>query len=437
MSILCTGALGLAGNSSSSLDSLPGPDNITRAVLPNGIVVLVRSNFNSPSVVVSGYLQSGSLFDPNEKMGLADFTASALLRGTQRRNFQDIYDSLESVGANLSIEGSTHSIGFGGKALAEDLALLLELISEALRQPAFPEVQVERLRAQIMTRLAIRAQDTGEMATLAFDSLVYAKHPYRRSEEGYPETIQAISRDDLVEFHHQYLGPVGMVIAIVGAVEPQKAVDMVISVLGDWRNPDQPPPPELPPLTLLTKTQRQSVTIPGKYQADIVMGVAGPARLSPDYFAAVLGNNVLGQFGMMGRIGDVVREKAGLAYYAHSSLAGGLGPGPWTISAGVDPANIENAIQLIRQEVARFVSEPVDAEELSDSQANFIGRLPLTLETNGGVAGALLNLERYDLGLDYYRRYPDLVRGVTVEQVLETARAYLHPDRLAIGIAGP
>jgi zinc protease len=427
----------LAGNSSSSLDSLPGPDNITRAVLPNGIVVLVRSNFNSPSVVVSGYLQSGSLFDPNEKMGLADFTASALLRGTQRRNFQDIYDSLESVGANLSIEGSTHSIGFGGKALAEDLALLLELISEALRQPAFPEVQVERLRAQIMTRLAIRAQDTGEMATLAFDSLVYAKHPYRRSEEGYPETIQAISRDDLVEFHHQYLGPVGMVIAIVGAVEPQKAVDMVISVLGDWRNPDQPPPPELPPLTLLTKTQRQSVTIPGKYQADIVMGVAGPARLSPDYFAAVLGNNVLGQFGMMGRIGDVVREKAGLAYYAHSSLAGGLGPGPWTISAGVDPANIENAIQLIRQEVARFVSEPVDAEELSDSQANFIGRLPLTLETNGGVAGALLNLERYDLGLDYYRRYPDLVRGVTVEQVLETARAYLHPDRLAIGIAGP
>jgi zinc protease len=275
------------------------------------------------------------------------------------------------------------------------------------------------------------------MATLAFDSLVYAKHPYRRSEEGYPETIQAISRDDLVEFHHQYLGPVGMVIAIVGAVEPQKAVDMVISVLGDWRNPDQPPPPELPPLTLLTKTQRQSVTIPGKYQADIVMGVAGPARLSPDYFAAVLGNNVLGQFGMMGRIGDVVREKAGLAYYAHSSLAGGLGPGPWTISAGVDPANIENAIQLIRQEVARFVSEPVDAEELSDSQANFIGRLPLTLETNGGVAGALLNLERYDLGLDYYRRYPDLVRGVTVEQVLETARAYLHPDRLAIGIAGP
>lgn len=425
------------GNPSINHDSLPGPENITRAVLSNGIVILARANFNSPSVVVSGYLQCGSLFDPDEKMGLADFTATALLRGTQQRDFQEIYDSLESAGANLSIEGSTHSIGFGGKALAEDLGLLLRLISEALRQPVFPEVQVERLRTQIMTRLAIRAQDTGEMATLAFDSLVYANHPYRRSEEGYPETVQAIQRNDLVEFHRRYFGPAGMVIAIVGAVEPQKAVDMVSAVLGDWHNPEQPSPPELPAVTRLAETRRQMVAIPGKSQADIVMGVAGPARLSPDYFSAVLGNSVLGQFGMMGRIGDAVREKAGLAYYAHSSLAGGLGPGPWTISAGVDPANIEKTIQLIRQEVARFVSEPIEAEELSDSQANFIGRLPLTLETNGGVAGALLNLERYNLGLDYYRRYPDLVRSVTVDQVLETARTYLHPDRLAIGIAGP
>jgi zinc protease len=139
----------------------------------------------------------------------------------------------------------------------------------------------------------------------------------------------------------------------------------------------------------------------------------------------------------MGRIGDVVREKAGLAYYAHSSLSGGLGPGPWSVSAGVDPDHMDRAIELIRQEIARFVSEPVSAEELSDSQANFIGRLPLSLESNGGVAGALLNLERYHLGLDYYRRYTDLVKAVTVEHVLQAAQSYLHPDRLAIAVAGP
>jgi zinc protease len=167
------------------------------------------------------------------------------------------------------------------------------------------------------------------------------------------------------------------------------------------------------------------------------MGVAGPPRRSPDFIAASLGNSMLGQFGMMGRIGDAVREKAGLAYYAYSSLSGGMGPGPWSVSAGVDPAHVEEAMALIRQEVARFVREPVAPDELADSQANFIGRLPLTLESNSGVAGALLNLERYNLGLDYYRHYADIVQAVTVEEVLVAAQSYLHPDRLGIAIAGP
>ena len=427
----------LSTGPSSATASLPGPDNITRTRLANGITVLTRANFNSPSVVVSGYIQCGGLFESDEKLGLADFTAAALMRGTEARAFQDIYDALESVGANLSFEGSTHTTGFGGKALVEDLDLLLGLLADGLRRPVFPDSQVERLRAQILTRLAIRAQDTGEMASLIFDSIVYANHPYSRPEEGHPETVQMITRQDLVDFHQIQYGPAGMVIAVVGAIDPQQAVEKVAEVLGDWQNVQQPKPLPLPPLTPLSETRTERLSISGKYQADILVGRAGPVRRSPEYLSAVLGNSVLGQFGMMGRIGDVVREKAGLAYYAHSSLNGGLGPGPWTVSAGVDPVNIEKAIDLIRSEVRRFVSEPVAAEELADSQANFIGRLPLTLESNGGVAGALLNLERYDLGLDYYRRYPDLVRAVTVEQVLKTAQQYLDPDRLAIGIAGP
>ena len=145
-------------------------------------------------------------------------------------------------------------------------------------------------------------------------------------------------------------------------------------------------------------------------QTDIYMGASGPLRKAPEYLAASLGNSVLGQFGMMGRIGDVVREQSGLAYYAYSSLSAGVGPGSWEVSAGVNTANVDKAIDLIREEIERFVAEGVSAEELADSQANFIGRLPLSLESNMGVANALINIERYDLGLDYYRRYADLVR---------------------------
>jgi zinc protease len=421
---------------SKSTPALPGPDDIHRAQLQNGIALLSRANFNSPSVVISGYIQSGSLFDTDEKLGLADFTASALMRGSAQREFQQIYDALESCGASLSFSAGSHTAGFSGRSLVEDLPLLLGILSEVVCLPAFPIEQVEKLRAQLLTGLAIRAQDTAYMAALTFDQIVFAGHPYGRPEDGSPETIQAIRREDLADFHCRFYGPRGMVIAIVGAVEPQEAIEQVQRVLGDWENPEQPDAPPLPPLTPLKETVTRRVDIPGKSQSDLVIGASGPARRDPEYLPASLGNSVLGQFGMMGRIGDVVREKSGLAYYAYSSLNAGVGPGSWEISAGVNPDNIEKAADLIRGEIARFIEKGVTAEELSDSQANFVGRLPLSLESNAGVAGALLNIERFDLGLDYYRRFADLVRAITPEEVLQTARKFFHPDKLAIAIAG-
>ena len=418
------------------LNTLPGPDDITRTVLPNDMVVLARPNFNSPSVVLTGYLTAGSLFDPLDKLGLADFTAQALLRGTQQRSFQQLYDALETVGASLGIAGGAHTAGFTGRALAEDLGLLLDLLAETLTRPAFPEEQVERLRAQLLTGLAIRAQDTAEMSALAFDQLVYPDHPYSRPEDGYPETIQAIRRADLAAFHARHYGPRGLVIAVVGAVEPQQAVAQVAQALGGWQNPDQPDLPALPPTPALAGIVRQHVEIPAKMQTDLLIGASGPERRAPDYLASSLGNNILGQFGMYGRIGEVVREQAGLAYYAASSLTGGIGPGPWLVSAGVEPEKVEPALELIQAEIRRFVSEPVTEEELADSQANYTGRLPLSLESNLGVASALLNLERYELGLDYYRRYPGLVAAVTRQELLAAAQHYLDPRRLAIATAG-
>ena len=417
--------------------SLPGPQDITRRQLDNGLVVLSRANFNSPSVVVSGYLSVGGLSDPETKLGLAEFTAQSLLRGTQRYAFQELYNALESVGASLGFGGGTHTTSFGGTALVEDLDLLLDILSQAILQPVFPVEQVERLRAQFLTSLAIRAQDTARMASMAFDRLVYAGHPYSRPEDGFPETIQAIGWPDLLDFHRLGYGPRGTVIALVGAIEPQQAVEKIDRILGGWRNPDQIAVPVLPPLQPLTGVITDSVTISGKSQADLVIGAAGPNRKADDYLAASLGNNILGQFGLMGRIGEVLREKAGLAYYADSNLGGGVGPGPWTISAGIDPVNSERAIDLIRSEIRRFTEQPVTADELADSSAHYVGRLPLSLESNAGVASALLALERYDLGLEYYQRYPGLVQSVTREDILAAARHYLDPDRLAIALAGP
>jgi len=417
--------------------ALPGPNDIYREVLPNGITILTRSNFNSPSVVISGYFGAGALLDSDEKLGLADFVTSALMRGTKKRTFDKIYNDLEAVGASLGFSSGVHRSGFSGRSLAEDLPLLLGLLSEALIEPSFPKVEMEKLRAQIMTGLAIRAQDTSDMASMLFDEILFKGHPYGRPEDGHPETIKRITRADLVKFHREYYGPRELVIVIVGAVKPEEAVRQVKRALGGWQVKGQREAPEMPPLKLLKQTVSKSHRIAGKSQSDVVIGTNGPRRKDSEFMPALIGNNILGQFGMMGRIGEVVREKSGLAYYAGSSLNAGIGPGSWEVSAGVNPQNVKKASGLIISELKRFVDEGVTADELADTQANFIGRLPLSLESNGGVANALLNIERHNLGLDYYRRYEGLVREVTREDILNTARKFIDTDKLAIAVAGP
>ena len=417
--------------------TLPGPENITRVKLQNGIVLLTRSNFNSPSVFLSGYLSAGSMYDPPEKLGLAYFTALSLMRGTQQRSFQEIYNTIESAGASLGAGASVHNVNFGGRALAEDLPMLIDLLAEVLRQPAFPAEQVERLRSQLLTSLAIRNQDTSDLAEIAFDELLFPNHPYGRPEDGHPETIAAITAEDLRVFHQRYYDPRSLTIVVVGAVEAQQAVDLIQKSLGDWQNPDPGGPPCFPAVEEPRQTIRKHIPVPGKYQTDLILGTFGPKRVSEDFMPVSLGNSILGQFGMMGRIGDVIREKTGLAYQASTSLSASIEGGSWEVSAGVDPANLQRAIDLIMSELDRFIREPVTAEELQDSQANFIGRMPLSLESNAGVANALLNIERFQLGLDYYLRYPELVMSVTPESILEAARRYWHLDRLIIVSAGP
>jgi zinc protease len=419
------------------VSSLPGPDSIERQQLQSGTVVLARENFASPSIVISGYLPAGALADPQGKEGLADLTASALMRGTETRSFNEIYESIESIGASLHVSAGTHFASFRGKALASDLDLLLTLLAEVLQSPAFPEKNVEQLRGEKLTGLALRDQETRSVASMTFDELAYAEHPYRRPSDGTRASVAGLTLDDLSEFHQRHYGPSELVISLVGAVKADDGIDAVRRALAGWDAGGPGGSVEVPDARALTEIVRRDVTMAGKTQSDVVLGVPGPRRSDPSYLAASLGNNVLGRFGLMGRIGDSVREQAGLAYYAFSSIGGGVGPGPWRVAAGVNPVNTDRAIDLIRQEIRRFVTEPVTVEELADVKANFIGRLPLQLESNEGVSNALLHTERYHLGLDYYQRFPGLIAKVTREQVLETAARFLDPDQLAIAVAGP
>jgi zinc protease len=417
--------------------SAPGPETITRRELGNGIVVLAFENFTSPSVVVDADVRAGALWESRPQAGLAGFAAAALMRGTEARSFSEIYETIESAGASLSVSGGTHTSGFYAKSLAEDLPLMLELAADALRRPTFPAEQVERLRGELLTRLAIHANSTRARAEEAFFEAAYPGHPYAVDEDGYPDTIQALTRDDLAGFHRRHFGPRGMIVTVVGAVRAEAAIELVERWFGDWHNPGQPPEPPLPPVARPAEPITRRVPMPGKAQSDIVLGAPGPARSYPDFLAARLANNILGVFGMGGRVGHYVREKGGLAYYAAAALDGGLGPGPWRAFAGVNPKNVERAVALMRREIARFTSRPVTADELADNKTNFLGRLPFSLETNEGLAGNISAMELYGLGLDYLHRYPDLIKSITRERLLHVAREFLSAEQYVLAMAGP
>ena len=417
--------------------SFPSSETIMRVELPNGIVVLVYENHTSPSVVLSGYLWAGSLSEAREQAGLARFTSSMLMRGTATRSFSQINDTLESAGAQLGFRSGVHTAGFGGKALADDLDLLLDILADCLQQPTFPLVEVEKLRGQVLTDLQRRAHDTRRMARLTFDSLLYPGHPYGRSVLGYEETVSALESDRLVAYYQDHYSPEGMVVVLVGAVSAGTVLDRVGELLGGWQPPAATPNRTIPTAVHLDKRRREEVFIAGKTQADIVLGWPGLARGDPDFIRAYVANTILGIFGMMGRLGKNVRDQQGLAYYDYSQLEAGVGSGPWLAFAGVNPENVERAIAGILDEVRRLGDELLPGDELADSQSFLTGSMPLRLETNEGIARTILNMEQHGLGLDYLQRYAGLINDVTVHDVQEMVCTYLDPEVYALSIAGP
>lgn len=414
----------------------PDSDSIFRFQLANNITVLLYQNPAAESVVVEGLVRAGALAESREQSGLASFTADMLLRGTERWDFDSIYEELESVGASLHIGGGRHMSDFVGSSLVEDLDLLLDLLAAALRQPTFPNKQVEAVRGEILTGLQIRANDTRQMAALGFRELLYQDHPYGRSVDGYENIIRELKRGDLVSFHDQYYGPDGMIIALVGGIDPEKGLAKVEAAFGDWKKV-QMPMPDAPPAPRPSQNLRVDVSMPQKTQSDIVLGLPGPLRSAPDYLEASVANTILGVFGMMGRLGQNVREKLGLAYYAYSRLHGGLGPSPWYVSTGVLPEKVELALDSVLFEIDRLCTEPIPKEELADCQAYRTGSMPVSLETNGGIASVITDIEIFDLGLDYLRQLPGRIKVMTPETVQAAAQKYLNSHQLAIAIAGP
>jgi zinc protease len=409
-----------------------------RRELPSGIILLGQAQPDDPSIVLRFRTGAGATSDSDDRAGVAALTARSLGRGAGELSFDQINERTDGLGASLSVDPSQISVELRIRFLREDLAELVELAALILREPTFPSTEVDKVRAEIIAAIREQDNDTRSVADRSVRKLLYpAGHPLHRRVLGEPDSVNALSFDDLRAFHRQWFGPRNLIVAAVGGFDDLNEIERELNkAFGGWASAATPPEIEL--ATRVPGSEgRSEAAIPGKAQADIAIGFPVVSRLDPTFQALDMANLILGKLGLMGRLGANIRDKQGLAYYAFSSVEAGRNGSVWLARAGVDPNNIDRAIYGVREEVERLRAEPVSDQELDDAKRYLTGVLPLALETNDGVASLLLSIEHFDLGLDYLERYPDIISSIAKEAITDAARANLDPSALQIAVARP
>ncbi|HET9263462.1 MAG TPA: pitrilysin family protein [Vicinamibacterales bacterium] len=407
-----------------------------RTVLDNGAVVLVQETSTIPAVTLMATFLAGSIDDPAGTPGLAYMMGRLLDRGTERRAGEVIAQELDDRGVSLKVSTSRHTMSLSCTCLAEDFDQVIGIVLEVARRPVFPEPEIVKRRGEIITALRQDEDNPAVRATETLFELLYgASHPYGRRPKGTVASIERIERVDLIALHRARIRPGTLSLTVVGDVRPEHALARAARELDGWDGAASdeimvPPPPS-------ADCRRVAVTpMPGKSQTDIAYGFATIRRLDPRYYAYWLMNNILGQFGLGGRLADNIRERQGMAYYAFSGIEPTVGEGPLIIRAGVDPVNVERAVKAIDHEVSQLATEGPTSVELEESRQSLIGSVARMLETNQSIAVFLQNAEQFGLGLDYDRQLHGLLESVTMDEVRAAAAETLDPGRASVAIAG-
>ncbi len=409
-----------------------------RNVLSNGIVVLGQDRPQSRSVVLRARLSAGSIHETPGDGGIAYLAARSTLRGSGGRSFDEISLRTDELGSSLTVDSGRQFVEARVRCLADDLPEMSRILARTLIEPDFPESEVEKVKAEQLGAIAEGDNDTRATADRLLRAAIYPEpNPLGRRVLGRVETVRQFDASAVEQFHARTYGPGGATIAVVGGLGGfDRATELLEGALGEWRGDAEEQ--SIPDLGVTNFEAIRAVEkIAGKSQADLAIGLATIPRSDRTYYALDIANLILGRLGLMGRLGAEVRDRQGLAYYAFSQLEPRVDGSLWSARAGVDPANIDRAIEGVEQELERIRTVPVDDDELRDAKSYLIGVLPLALETHDGVASTLLAIEEFGLGLDYIDRYPRLISSVTREHVMEAAHGALDPSRIVISIARP
>lgn len=409
--------------------------DVERWVMPNGIVVLHVERTNLPIVTASMMIPgAGSVNEQAHKAGLASITASLLMEGTGSRTSKQISQQIEFIGASLGASATADYASVGMSALKKDVRVGFALMSDILLNPSFPQQELERKVALRKGGIRQSEEDPEYIAGRRFGQMLYPDHAYGRPVEGFTNTLDAITRQDVLDFYGANYKASDAILAVVGDISRSELEPLLTEHFGSWAKGE----PHIPGKFIPQSEGAGGVGLIEREvtQATIMLGHRGLSRDNPDYYAVSVMNYILGGGGFTSRMMDKIREDMGLAYGVYSAFIPHKDAGEFFVSVQTKNESSKVVVDEILRQINLMIESGATDREIQEAKDFLTGSFPRRIDTMGKIADFLSSVEFFGLGLDYQDKYAQYINSITREDILRVARKYLHPDSYVLVVVG-
>jgi predicted Zn-dependent peptidase len=420
----------------STLNYTPPKRDNYRNVLSNGVVAYLVEDHDLPLVSVSLTVRTGSYLGPQGKEGLASLAGSQMRSGgTTDKTAEQFDEAADFLAAQISGFVGETSGGATLNCLAKDIDKGLALFFEMLKSPGYQADRLALAKSQILQSMERRNDRTEAIEEREWNRLIRGDQFYT-TRDSTKASIDAITREDLIAFHKKYFNPAGFIFAVSGDFKTNEMLAKLEAAMQGWA-PSKETVPEVPKPTYTPVPGVYAVHKADVNQGRVSIGEISTTRDNPDAYALDIMNDILGGGGFTSRITSRVRSDEGLAYSAGSSF--GLGvyyPGVFRASFQSKSGTVAQATAIVLEEIERIRTTPVTKEELETAVNQQIETFPRAFASAAQIAGTFANDEYTKRPADYWEKYRERIKAVTIEDVRRVARQYLHPENMVIVIVG-
>ena len=415
--------------------TVPIPERFT---LDNGLRVLAIHRPAFPQIAMRLVIPAGSVADRPDAPGAASLVSGLITEGTESLDGIALHQRIDSLGAALGARAGHDFTEIDLSLLAETLAPGLALLAEIAVRPSFPDAEIERIRSESIDALEARLDEPANIADDATSEAIFgAGHPYARLPLGTIESVRALRRADLIDFHGRYYRPQGSILVIAGDLSGVSLRSELETTLGAWSGVSPAVEYPAPALRCVRAGEVVNIVEDGAAQGELRVAGPGMPRSSPDWVPAIVANYVLGGSTITGRLGSNLREEKGWTYGVRSGFSAGIGPSGWTVETAVGAEVAAEAVREIQDELRRMVEVRVSTDELERAKDALILSLPRAFETPMRIVSRFATMEAFGLETDYWSSFADRAKQVTVEQVQEMSERYFNPDAMVSVAVGP